>query len=350
MCNIAAYVGDRPAAPILIEMIRHQEGLNGGFFTGLTTVDHGRIEWRKRCGDLTYLLDNTDAASLKGNTGLIHSRTPGGCDDRWAHPFISHKGGDPEISLVINGSFLRFADRTPGYTRLAEEVLSEGYRLDSVINTAKSKISLGDGYVHACDLMCQLIMRNMDKGKDEPRAMADAFCEMPAEFVCLLLSKSYSDRIFFCRVSMPLFVGFAPHGAYLASSPTAFPEDAVEPMLIPPLTSGYVTKDGYCLSNYGERFPERVLVPDSATVCRIYSTITEALEQQPQTIPSLAKLVRSSIDFDGCIPAGAMVYETLYSLKKQGRLIIGTSTVDGAREGLTAPRCTVRLTDTTREG
>ena len=35
MCNIAGYVGAHEAAPILIEMIRVQEGLNGGFFTGL---------------------------------------------------------------------------------------------------------------------------------------------------------------------------------------------------------------------------------------------------------------------------------------------------------------------------
>jgi hypothetical protein len=39
MCNIAGYVGIRPAAPILIEMIRRQEGLAGGYYTGRHVVN-----------------------------------------------------------------------------------------------------------------------------------------------------------------------------------------------------------------------------------------------------------------------------------------------------------------------
>ncbi len=343
MCNIAAYVGDRPAAPILIELIRRQEGLNGGFFTGITTVNNGKIEWRKRCGDLDHLLEVTDAATLKGNVGLIHSRTPGGCDDRWAHPFVSEKDGETEISLVINGSFLSFKNRAPEYTELAKEILSDGYKLNATVKGGTSKLMLPEGAVHSCDLMCQLIMRNMDLGKDEQRAMADAFCEMPAEFVGLMLSKKYSDRIFFCRVSMPLFIGFAPHGVYLASSPTAFPADAGEPILIPPLTSGYVKKEGYSLSTYGESFPGKVAEIDAATASAVYDAVCEAMKKEPQTVPTLAKLVRSIVKEDRCIPAAAMIYSVLYSLQKEGRLMIDATTVEGAKEDLTAPLFNLRL-------
>ena len=348
MCNIAAYVGDRPAAPILIEMIRHQEGLNGGFFTGITTIDQGRIGWRKLCGGLDHLLKNTDASSLTGTVGLAHSRTPGGHDDRWAHPFISEKNGDTEISLVINGGFISFKDDAPGYVSIAKEILADGYRLNATVKDGKSKLMLPEGAVHACDLMCQLIMRNMDRGKDEPSAMADAFCQMPAEFVGLMLSRKYSDRVFFCRVSMPLFVGFAPHGVYMASTPTAFPEDAGEPILIPPLTSGYVTKEGYCLSNYGDRFPKKVMEADADTLSRANFLICEAMEKEPQTIPSLAKLLRAAFISDNCVPAAALIYSVLYSLKKQGRLIIETEDVPGATEELTAKRCRLSIAPETQ--
>ena len=31
MCNIAGYVGERRAAPILIDMLRREEGLDAGY-------------------------------------------------------------------------------------------------------------------------------------------------------------------------------------------------------------------------------------------------------------------------------------------------------------------------------
>ena len=50
MCNIAGYVGARRVAPILIDMIRIQEGLNGGFYTGLAVHDGASVSYRvARC-------------------------------------------------------------------------------------------------------------------------------------------------------------------------------------------------------------------------------------------------------------------------------------------------------------
>ena len=345
MCNISAYVGDRPATPILIEMMRRQEGLNGGFFSGITTIDNGEIRLRKCCGDLEHLLKTTDVASLGGKIGLAHSRTPGGHYDRWAHPFTAEKEGRSEIAIVINGAFLTFKDRTKEYVELAKEILSEGYPLSATAKDGVSDLMLPEGAVHACDLMCQLIMRNMDKGKDENTAITDAFCEMPAEIVALMLSRKFEDRIFLCRVSMPMFIAFAPHGVYMASSPTAFPEDAGEPIIIPPLTSGYVEKDGYHLSNFGERFPKKVLPLDVDTLSKVYSLLCEAMKKEPQTVASLAKLVRETVVADHCIPAAVMVYSTLYSLKKQGRLKVEHVRVPGATEKLTAPQYNLSIID-----
>ena len=70
MCNIAGYVGSRPAAPILLDMIRNQEGLDGGFYTGIATIHEGRIYYAKLTGDLDRLLALTDAASLPGTVGI----------------------------------------------------------------------------------------------------------------------------------------------------------------------------------------------------------------------------------------------------------------------------------------
>ena len=46
MCNIAGYVGNQPAAPILLEMLRKQEGLAGGYYTGIATIHEGKMYYK----------------------------------------------------------------------------------------------------------------------------------------------------------------------------------------------------------------------------------------------------------------------------------------------------------------
>ena len=38
MCVIAGYIGDREAAPILVEMLHHQQHFDGSLSTGIATV------------------------------------------------------------------------------------------------------------------------------------------------------------------------------------------------------------------------------------------------------------------------------------------------------------------------
>ena len=50
MCNIAGYVGDKNATPILLKMIQSQEGLNGGFYSGLAIHNGEGLDYRKMRG------------------------------------------------------------------------------------------------------------------------------------------------------------------------------------------------------------------------------------------------------------------------------------------------------------
>lgn len=100
MCTIAGYNGSKQAAPILIDMMRRLEGMNSGFYTGIATVHEGKIYYAKVAGDLDALLANTEAASLPGTIGFIHSRTPGkkalGDFAEVAHPFTSETAGQTD--------------------------------------------------------------------------------------------------------------------------------------------------------------------------------------------------------------------------------------------------------------
>ena len=103
MCNIAGYVGNRDAAPILIEMMRREEGFAGGYYTGLATLDCGVIHHRKLTGNLSDLLAKTDSESLPGKIGIIHSRSKSGGGDAFAHPFCNFRDNEATLAYVANG-------------------------------------------------------------------------------------------------------------------------------------------------------------------------------------------------------------------------------------------------------
>lgn len=52
MCIITGYVGSKQAAPILIDMMRKAEGLDGGHYTGIATIHDGIMHYRKLEGYL----------------------------------------------------------------------------------------------------------------------------------------------------------------------------------------------------------------------------------------------------------------------------------------------------------
>ena len=103
MCNIAGYVGTKPAAPILIDMLRREEGFGGGYYTGIATIHEGKLHYAKLTGDVQRLVDLTEAASLPGTVGIIHGRSNSGGGDEWAHPFIGMRDGVPVQAYAGNG-------------------------------------------------------------------------------------------------------------------------------------------------------------------------------------------------------------------------------------------------------
>jgi len=130
MCIIAGYSGNRPAAPILIEMMKKEEFVDGGLSTGIATIHEGKLYVRKVVGDVDTLLRETDALSLPGTTGIIHSRT-GKASVKYAHPFISNNG---KIALLTNGTTRECS--CPEYYEKSNEIMAHFYNRGFNITTA----------------------------------------------------------------------------------------------------------------------------------------------------------------------------------------------------------------------
>lgn len=340
MCNIAGYVGSRRAAPIIMEMLRREEGFAGGYYSGLATMQGGKIFFEKLTGDTACLIKNKPALACQGNIGIAHSRSKSGGGDEWAHPFLGLRDGEARIAYVANGSLGCFAERLGEFSDLTLRLAEEGYTFLSRTFGVETKRypTLADGSaVHMSDTMCQLILRNLASGMDSVAAMEAAFCEMPSEIVGLLLNLTEPDSIAFSRINMPMFLAFADHGAYLASTPLAFPDDAGEPILLPAGSSGRVFADRFEAVKYQNR-PASIAPIDTALIAKAYAKIREVLSTAEKTFSELCREVAPLFEQSDCQPKAALTYQILYALKRENALVITEKRVPGARNDLDAPK------------
>ena len=348
MCNIAGYVGNKRAAPILIEMLKREEGFDAGYYTGIATLHEGRIHYRKITGDLAHLLECTDAKDLPGNIGIIHGRTKSGGPDAWSHPFVSDGkfSTAPTVAYVANGNSGIFKDRDPEYNRLAENLISEGYRLDSEIECEDgiyNRLSSGK-MVHMSDVMCALVARNIDLGIDVADAMGRAYCEMPGEIVGLLLSTATPNAIAYARINRPMTLSFANHGAYLASTLIAHPDDKVgAPIKLPELSCGYVTANGFTQERLKSP-PTRVACLGLSELSAAYGKVCEELKE-PKHLYEVIRAIRPFFNNNEneANEAAATAYTIIEAINATGRLEIIRGETAGVKENTVVPRWTVRI-------
>jgi len=122
MCQLAAYVGDRPVAPLLLDALRLQEGYFGGQATGLATLNKGRITMHKAPGPVDLFRKSTDLKQFKGTTGIAHSRYslsvlkgPEYNLAGNAHPWLNEDG---TLAMMHNGVINNYRDH---WDRLREK-------------------------------------------------------------------------------------------------------------------------------------------------------------------------------------------------------------------------------------
>lgn len=339
MCNIAGYIGTRQAAPILIEMIKEQEGYNGGFYTGIATLHEGKIYHAKLTGDTDHLLALTNAAKLPGTIGIIHSRTKSGGGDEWAHPFLGMRDGAPFCAYVANGGIGAYREQRERFSAMTQELFDEGYPLTALPMDPPAYLQLKDGTsVHMSDVMCQMIVKQLRTCNDQAEAMEAAFCEMPSEIVGLLLSLDTPDRITYSRFNMPMSVAFAAHGAYMASSPLAFPADAGEHTILPANSGGYVLCDRLtAIPMKTPPNPVAHLTPELRI--KAYHAMKAALMQQEMIYADVSRgVIKPLFESEGLHPVAVLTYETLLALKSEGLLKERIDTLPGVFPDLTAPK------------
>jgi len=339
MCNIAGYVGTEPAAPILLDMIEAQEGLAGGYYTGIATIDDAGLHWAKVVGDSACLRAGIGGLDLPGAIGIAHSRSNSGGDCCWSHPFV---GCDDSLAYVANGSMGCFDGRTD--TAAAARYLEERGH----IFTAVADEQIG-GYpalpggrsVHVSDVMAHAIGDRLRDNGDPSGAIESAFIELPAEIVGLFILPTHMDAIFGARYNLPMCVGLDESGAYIASSPVAFAAAMRSWTWVQPSSVVTIRAGGLQLRPLGDgpnAISDDISRGDTRSVI-----LAELAKGEPRTFGELAEIVKPLSQRHEMIVVCDPVYEALYRLEAEGAIERELTRVPGARDGLTAPQFHYRL-------
>jgi glutamine phosphoribosylpyrophosphate amidotransferase len=345
MCVIAGYIGNRAAAPILLDMIEREEGLAGGFYTGIATVHNGRLHYAKVVGDVATLRQQTDAMSLPGTIGIAHGRTPSGGGREWAHPFVDK---NERLAYIANGSLGFYQSRTD--LSAAARTLPEAHRnfRSAQDQTAgESQTRLADGRaVHISDVMCQLVAERM--ARDElplSDALVRVFEDWPAEIVALSLCAPDADHIAAARYNMPMVIGRDDDGAmYIASTALAFGDEVNWRMLMPPRAGAVIGRDGrVAVSPFAT---PGVVVGELPSPSAIEQCVIDRLRQRDACkADELMDAAKALWPSDVLNQRATLVYLALESLCAEGRITFENRSVAGMEGVGCAPQMWVRWVD-----
>jgi len=336
VCNIAGYIGNEEAAPILLELIERQEGFGGGYYTGIATVADGTLHHAKVVGDTATLRRETDAECLPGTAGIVHSRSKSGGDEQWAHPFVDCAG---RMAYVANGS-----DGWLGGLRdknaVAGQLAQAGHTFRS---RAKGPIGeypvlLDGACVHTSEVMSHLIESHIGDGGRAVEAMRAAYMEFPAEIVGLVMHADEPDCVVASRFNQPLMIGRGGHATYLATTAMAFPDEAgIDWLTAMPVNASAAV--------YRDRVEILPFDPPPGEVAGLLpwaegrEKMLEALSDgEAKGFGALAKATAPLWPEDAASQRAMMAYEILRGLLHAGEIRFEDATVPGVLDGTTAPQ------------
>ncbi len=343
MCNQAGYLGDQPAAPVLLRLMARQEGWAGGYYSGLATLDGDRLHHAKVVGDFDRLRRETAVEDLPGTVGIAHSRSNSGGDVEWGHPFIDCHERAAYVANGHRGLFENLARQN----RRAQDLEAAGHRFRSrsavTIRGNGTAPVLADGScLHLSDLMAHLIESLVEPAGSPSEAMRLAYSTYPAEIAGLLLHAAAPECLIATRISQPLVLGHACHGTYVATTALAFAEGEVDTWeALPPCTTATIYRDRVELRPL-DALPGPVspVLPWAAGVAAVMGVLDDG---QPhglgELLTPLAPLWPASV----APQKYRLCYEILEGLCATDRLAIDSVEVPGATPDIPGRRHRARL-------
>lgn len=197
MCGIVGYIGDEPAAPLLLDGLEKLE-YRGYDSAGIAVFDEDAIKIVKAKGKLSVLKNLVAGRELSGCIGIGHTRwaTHGEPSVPNAHP---HFNASRTIAVVHNGII-------ENYTEMRKYLSEKGYRFISDTDT---------------EVVAHLLDYYYSKTNDPKEAISRMLTRIEGSYALGMLFADFPDTVFAARKDSPLAIGLGTGCNFIASDAPA---------------------------------------------------------------------------------------------------------------------------------
>lgn len=314
MCGIVGYVGRKPAAPIILDGLRHLE-YRGYDSAGITVLHNGALDTRKQKGKIVEgLAKLLEKHSLQGSVGVGHTRwaTHGEPSDRNSHPHADQSG---KISIVHNGVIENFET-------LRDKLKARGHEFKSETDT---------------EVLAHLIGEYYAKNDGTPdgvhpltNAVMNALREVIGTYGIAVICSDFPGVIVGARRGSPLIVGVGKDEHFLASDASAIVAHTRQVAYLNDYDVATIEADRFDVKNLGSdtahvQISQIEYSAEAAEKGRFAHFMLKEIYEQPQTVRNA---LRGRIDFEEATAKFGGLNMTTAELRAIDRVVIpacGTS-------------------------
>ena len=226
MCGIVAYIGHKPALPLLLEGLKRLE-YRGYDSAGIAVLDKDRIKIAKSVGRVRVLEDKIEKAgderAFPGTLGIAHTRwaTHGEPSDRNAHPHIDDAKSGHGIALIHNGII-------ENYDALRKVLVERGHTFTSDTDTEVLTHLIGELYDGDLEAAVQAALR-----------------EVTGAYAIAVICEKEPNTLVVARKGSPLIVGVGKDEYIVASDQTAIVAHTTQAFTLDDYTVAKLTRDSF---------------------------------------------------------------------------------------------------------
>lgn len=228
MCGIVGYIGEKKAAPILVNGLKKLE-YRGYDSAGVALIEDDRLSVVKCKGRLAALEEKLGGETIGGNIGIGHTRwaTHGEPNDVNSHPHLSNSG---KIAVVHNGII-------ENYIKLKKFLTLQGYEFVSDTDT---------------EIVAQLVDYYYRQSGDIVKAVMESIDELEGSYALGVLCADCPVKFIAARKDSPLIVGLGKGENYIASDIPAILEHTRDIYILEDKDVAVLSKDDVIIyDNYG---------------------------------------------------------------------------------------------------
>jgi glucosamine--fructose-6-phosphate aminotransferase (isomerizing) len=225
MCGIVGYVGQRSAAPIILDGLKRLE-YRGYDSAGLAVLDQRNVlSVRRASGKLRNLEETVRETPVAGHYGVGHTRwaTHGRPTEENAHP---HRGPKGDVVVVHNGI-------VENYLPLKQRLESEGHIFLSETDT---------------EIIAHFVEKYLDGNLED--AVRQALREIQGVFALGVLARSDPGKIVGARNGPPAVIGLGDNEYFLASDVPAILQHTRDIIFLDDGDMAVITSEGVKLTDF----------------------------------------------------------------------------------------------------